>query len=69
MSSDLESSHNPALAGLTFRRTPLPTHKDHGDDGRSKQFFAEGAEAAHDDRSYALMPLIISVWKKKPDRA
>jgi len=33
---------------------------------RSKQFFAEGAEAARDDGSYALMPLIISVWKRKP---
>jgi len=33
---------------------------------RSKQFFAEGADAARDDTSYALLPLIISVWKKKP---
>jgi SAM-dependent methyltransferase len=36
-------------------------------DERSKQFFAEGAEAARDDKFYVLMPLMISVWKKKPD--
>jgi ubiquinone/menaquinone biosynthesis C-methylase UbiE len=36
---------------------------------RSKQFFAEGAEAISDGGSYALMPLMISVWKKKPERA
>jgi hypothetical protein len=36
---------------------------------RSKQFFAEGADAARDDTSYALLPLIISVWKRKPDGA
>jgi len=33
---------------------------------RSKQFFAEGADAARDDTSYALLPLIVTVWKKKP---
>jgi 2-polyprenyl-3-methyl-5-hydroxy-6-metoxy-1,4-benzoquinol methylase len=34
---------------------------------RSHQFFAEGAQAALDDSSYVLMPLMISTWKKKPD--
>jgi ubiquinone/menaquinone biosynthesis C-methylase UbiE len=33
---------------------------------RSKQFFAEAADATRDETSYTLMPLIISVWKKKP---
>jgi ubiquinone/menaquinone biosynthesis C-methylase UbiE len=33
---------------------------------RSKQFFADAAEALLDDKSYVLTPLMISTWKRKP---
>jgi len=69
VAGDLLPMRQSAAMGAAVYRSLLPLALKFGitTEERSQYFFQMASEAQDDENSYVLWPLIISVWKRKPD--